>query len=130
MRCRQTRAQAARKFDSFVTRQPSDAPQQRAKILSIHILHRDEWRAFNFSKVVNTANVSMRNLTGDPDFVAEEFESSIVAGRGLRQELQRDGLIEFQVVRTVNLAHSATPNPSENSKPLADHTAGGKTSFI
>jgi len=38
----------------------------------------------------------------------------------LRQHLERDGLTEFQIVRTIDFAHSARADNGDDSKSIVD----------
>jgi hypothetical protein len=71
VRRREPCAQFARDLHRFISRQASDAAQQGAKILAIHVLHRKERGAVHFTDIVNTADVGVRYLPCDAHFGVE-----------------------------------------------------------
>ena len=80
----QARAQLARDFDGFVGRQAADAAQQRSQVFAIHVLHRQVRLAVDFAEIVNAADIGVRDLARDADFVVEARQSGWIARRPLR----------------------------------------------
>ncbi len=57
-------ADLVRGLQRLVRGQAADASQQRRKILAVDVLHREKVLAVDFSDVVDTAHVGVRNLAG------------------------------------------------------------------
>ena len=55
----ESRADLSCELDGFVLRQPADAPQKRAEVLAIDVLHRQEVHALDHADVVDAAHVGM-----------------------------------------------------------------------
>jgi hypothetical protein len=86
--------------------------------------------ALDDADVAHAAHVGMRHLPRDADFVAEPRERGLVAARVQRDELQRDGLIERQVERAIDLAHAALAEQAENAEPAGEGRPGGEAAFF
>lgn len=104
-----------RDLDRLVLRQPADPTQQAPQIFAVDELHREELFAVDVSNVIDGTDVRMGNLTGQADFVAKELESGRVAGSALRKEFEGDGLVEFQIVGPVHLAHAAAAEQGDDA---------------
>ena len=103
-------AELPRDLDRLVLRDPADAAEQRREILAVHVLHREDAAAVRVAEVVETADVLVRHLARDAELVVKLPEPRIVRGDARREELQRDRLVEGEVVRAVHLA--MPPRPS------------------
>ena len=66
----------------------------------------------------------MRHLPGDAHFVAEAVERLRVVRRGLGQKLERDRLVERQVVGAINFAHAALSEQGDDAVAAAQQNAG------
>ena len=66
----------------------------------------------------------MRDLQREPDFGEEPFEAIGVGLDVARQELQRDGLAELQVVGAIDLAHAASAQQPDHPVPIGQDLAG------
>jgi len=64
---------------------------------------------------VNTANVGVADPEGGLYFVEETLETRLIALYSLRQELESNRLAEFQIIGTVNLAHTASAQESDDA---------------
>ena len=93
----------------------ADAAEQRREILAVDVFHRQERVALEFADVVHAADVRMRDLPRHPHFGVELRQARGIAIDGLRQELQRDGLAELQIVGAVDLAHPALAEPPDDA---------------
>ncbi len=122
-------AQAAGDIQGLFRRQASDAAKERGEILSVHILHREKWRAFRFPDIIDAADIGMRDLAGDADFGAEALQRR-TAGRMGGQELERYFLAEDDVERAVNFAHSATAESAGNAISLCQNSSGRPAEWI
>ena len=130
VRRRQARAELPRDLDGLVFRQPADAAQQRRQILAVHVLHREEVRRAvrrRSTDVEDAADVRMRDAQRQADFVEEPLEPIRVALDVARQELQRDGLAELQVVGAVDLAHAAAAEQADHAIAAGEDRAGQET---
>ena len=126
----QAGAELARGLDRLVHGQASDAAQQRAEILAIHELHGDVVQAFGDADVVDAADVGVRDLARDADFVVEAREGAIVGGGGLGQEFQGHGLAQGQVGGAIDFAHAAASQQSRDAVAPGHHGARQEAAFI
>ena len=115
----ETGADAAREFEGLVGGKAADAAEQRGEILAVDELHGDVVEALVDADVVNAADVGVRDLAGDADFVEKTLEDGLGGADGFGQELERDGLAEDQVGGAVDLAHAAA------AELAGDAVAGG-----
>ena len=100
-------AQLPRDLDGLVLRNAADAAKQRGQVFAVDVLHRQEGAAVRLAEVVDAADVPVRYLPGDAQLVVEVGEPGIAGHHAIGQELQRDRLIERQIVGAVDLAHAA-----------------------
>jgi hypothetical protein len=107
VRGRKARAHLPRDFDAFVGRQAADSPQQRREVLAVDELHGQEVTPIHVADVIHAAHVGMRDLARDPNLVEEPFEARRLAADFFRQELERNGLTELQILRPVDFSHAA-----------------------
>jgi hypothetical protein len=114
-----TGAQLTRHLHGSILWHPSDATEQRCQVFPVDILHRQERASAGFSEIVETTHVAMRDLTRHAQFVVESLQAIGVLTDGLRQELQRDRLIEGQIVGAIDLAHPATAEQRHQSVPTS-----------
>jgi len=114
---------AAGDLDGFVVRETADAVEQASQVFAVDILHRDEVGAFPIADVVDAADVRMRDLPPEADFVVEEIELGCVLRQRGGEELERDLLAEFQIVRAVNLAHPAGSEDADDAIAAVDDRA-------
>ncbi len=106
MRRGESRADLPRELDSLVAGYAADSAQQRGQVLALYVLHRQEPGAVNFTDVVHTAHIAVRDLARDADLGPEAVDG-IVRG-AVRKELERHLLTELQIGGTVDLAHAST----------------------
>ena len=123
VRGRQPRAELPSDLDSLVGRQASDAPQQRREIFAVDVLHREKMTAVRDADVVHAADVRMRHLPRRPDLAVEARQTRRVHLERLGQKLQRDRLLEPQVVGTVHLAHASLPEQVDHAIPFVEDGA-------
>ena len=57
--------------------------------------------------VVHAADVRVGDLPGDAHLIEEPRQTGVMHGRRPRQELQRDRLVQLEIVGPVHLAHAA-----------------------
>ena len=74
--------------------------------------------AVNFSDVINAADIGMGQLAGDADFGKETLPPDWIISKFWREELQRDRLPQFQIIRTVNFAHPPAAKQSYDAIPV------------
>ena len=71
----------------------------------------------------------MRHLARDADLVAKAFERLLVVRDGFRQELERDRLVEDEVVGAVDLAHPAFAEHGDDAVAAAEQFARSEPSL-
>jgi hypothetical protein len=125
----QTSADLARKLDGFVLRQTTDAAQEARQVLAVEVLHRDEVKTFDEADIVDAADVGVRDLPCNADFIAESRQPGLAHLR-LREKLERDGLVQDQIVGSVHLAHAALAEQAENPVAPCQHGPCGETAFF
>ena len=79
--------------------------------------------------VENTTDVWVRDLTRRADFAVEPLERRFVSREILREKLQRDRLIQFEVFSFVNFAHSAPAQQTENAITLVENCSRRETAL-
>ena len=89
----QTSAELAGDLERLVAGQPADAPQQRAEVLAIEVLHGEEIKPLHFAQIVDAADIGVRHLARDANLVTESLKRPLVVGDGLGQKLERDRLV-------------------------------------
>ena len=104
-----------RDVERLVPGQPPDPPQQRGEVLPVDELHRQEVLALGLADVPHAADGRMRDLAGHAHLAVQSLEPLGVAFERARQELERDGLLELQVVGPVDLAHPATAEQADDA---------------
>src|SRR4029077_13405355 len=114
----ETGAELARNLQALVGGQPANAPEQGGQVFSIHVFHSEKNAAIGFTDVEDPADVGMRDLAGKTHFGVKALQSIFVAGKRYRQELERNGLAEFQIICAVNLAHAAFANERDDAIAL------------
>jgi hypothetical protein len=124
VRRRDAGAELPRHVDRLVFRKPADAAEQRAQILAVHILHGQEAAAVGVAEVVEAADVLVRHLSRDAQLVVELCETAVVRSDALVQELQRDRLIEGEVVGSIDLAHAAASEQGDQTIASGDNGTG------
>ena len=100
-------AELARELDRLVLRDAADAAQQRRQVFAVDVFHRQETAAVGVAEVVEPAHVLVRHLARDAQLVVELREPAVVGGHAVGQELQRDRLIEGEIVGAIHFAHAA-----------------------
>jgi hypothetical protein len=116
-------AQLTRDLDGFVLREPSNAAQQRCEVLAVDVFHREEPSALVLAEIVETADVLVRHLARDAQLGVELREPIGIGADACGQKLQRDRLIERQVVGAIDLAHAAAPKKRDEPVPARDDRA-------
>ncbi len=123
---RETGAELACELERLVRWQPANAPQQRREILAVDVLHREEVLAADFADVVDAAHVRMGDLPREPDFLMEARQPVGAMRDILRQELERDGLSKLQVFSSIDFAHAAAAQQSDDAVAAGQHGAGNE----
>ena len=123
-------AHLPRDLERAIFREPSDAAQQRAEILAVHVLHRQEGVSVDLVDVVHAADVRVRDLARHPHFGVQLRQPRRVAIDVGRQELQRDRLTELEIVRAEHFAHPAAAQPSDDAIAAAEDGAGREAAVI
>ncbi len=68
------RAKPARDLDSFIMGKPADSFEKPGQVLAINELHGEELKSVCFADVVDPADIRMRHLAGDPNFLAQSSQ--------------------------------------------------------
>jgi hypothetical protein len=66
-RC-QSSAQLTRDVERLCPVQATDALQERSQVFAIDVFHREKVAAFDFTDIVDSTDVGMRNLPGNAHF--------------------------------------------------------------
>ena len=104
-------AELARDLEPALLRKASHAPEQRRQVLAADVLHREERPPVHLADVVDAANVRVRDPSRDPELFVEQREPMRIRRELFGKELERDLLLQCEVLHAVDLAHAA----------LADH---------
>ena len=123
-------AHLARHFDGAVLGEAADAAEQRRQILAVDVFHREEGVPLVLADVVDAAHVRVRDLPREPHFGVQLHQARGIAIHHLRQELQRDGLPELEIVGAIDLAHPAFPEASDDAVADVEDGAGRKAAVI
>ena len=111
-------AQIARHVQRLRVRQPADAPQERLQILAVDVLHDDGRAGLEVDDVVKPADVRMGDLAAGAHLAQRLF--------GGRDELERHGVTELEVVGAVDLPHSAAAERRDDTESSPHHGAGNE----
>jgi hypothetical protein len=84
----------------------------------------------HFADVVNAADVRGATPARHPHFVMQLRQPDGVVLERRRQELQRDGLTETQVVRTIDFAHPAPAEETDDAVPSIEHGPRRKSPVV
>src|SRR5581483_4156491 len=109
---------------------PPDAPQERAKVLAIDVLHREKDQTVSFADVVNAADVRMGNSARNANFIVKSFERDRILCSSFGQELQCNRLLETQVVGAIDLAHTSTAEERDDSITLGKNGSRNEAALI
>ena len=123
MRGSKAGAKFAGEFDSLVRGQPPNAAQQAPKILAIDVLHGQIRLPVHFPDVVNAADILVRDLARDPDFIVEAGEQIQIVFSRQGQKLQRHRLAEDEIVGAIDLAHAALAQLRYDAVPAGHQRA-------
>ena len=126
VRGRQPRRHLPRDLHRLGRGQPADAAEQRGEVLAVHVLHADEVAPLGLADVVDPADVRVRHLPRAAHLGAEALHEARVRGRRRRQELERDGNAEGQVVGAVDFAHAAAAEQANDAVAAGEHLARGE----
>lgn len=116
-----TCAQLPRQLDGLVL---WDAAEQRREVFAVHLLHREEAAAVRLAQVVQAADVLVRHLSRHAQLVVKLREPAIVVGGATGQELQRDRLIQREVVGAIHFSHAAAAKQRDQPVAAGDDRAG------
>ncbi len=101
--------------DRFVLGKPPDPPQQNPQILPVDEFHAQKGKPFEVADVVDPADVGVRHLPRQPDLGMKARKLDGIAGQLRGQELQGDGLVELQIVGSIDFSHPALSYESDDS---------------
>ena len=100
------------------------------QIFAVDILHGQIRQSFDFADVVHTANIGVRHLPRDSDFVMKPAERAAIARHFNRQEFQRYRLAEPQIGCPVDFAHTARAEQIDDSETIAEQGSRDEASFF
>src|SRR4030095_255188 len=101
----QAAAELVRELDRLLGREATDPAQQRAEVLAVDVLHRQERANARPAEIVHAADVRMRHTPRELHLFAQAREMIGIVLQLERQELQRDRLIELEIAGEHDLAH-------------------------
>jgi hypothetical protein len=125
---RHPRAELPRDVHRAILGKAADAAEKRGQVLAVDVLHGEEPPALRLAEVVEAAHVLVRHLASDAQLVVKLRQVFGVGGDAFREELQRDRLLERQVVGAVDLAHAAPAQQGNQSIAPRDDRSGIETS--
>ena len=99
-------------------------------VFAIHEFHGEERLAVGFADIEDAADVGVRDLARQAHFAGESRQSFFVARERLRQEFQRDGLPEFQILGAIHFAHAALAERRNNAIAVEQRGAGNVAGFV
>ena len=116
--------QLARELDRLVLRDAADAPEQRREVFAVHVFHREEAAAVGLAEIVEAADVLVRHLPRHAQLVVKLREPAVVGRHAAGQELQRDRLIQGEVVGAIDFPHAAASEQRDQPVAAGDDRAG------
>jgi hypothetical protein len=126
-----TRADLSRDLDRLVAGKPADPAQQGAQVLAVDVLHGEVVVAVALADVVHATDVGVRDLPGEAHLLSESEDAVGVPGERSGKELDRDGVIELEIIRAIHLAHAPAAEESHDTvatdeqRTGREHTARG-----
>jgi hypothetical protein len=117
-------AQLACDFDGLVGGQAANAPQERSEVFAIDILHRKIKLAVDFAEIVDAADIGVRDLARDANFIVKTGADGRIVRGNFRQKLERDFLAQREVVSAIDLAHTAAAKQRDNSIAIGEQRTG------
>jgi hypothetical protein len=117
-------------LDGLVLRQTADAAQKRGQVLAIDELHAQKRSPDRITDVVDTTHVRVGHLARNANLVAQTLEPNGVARQLGGQELQRHRCAELVIVGTIDVAHAATAEATNDTKTPGDHLPGRKLAAV
>ncbi len=130
MRGGESRAEASRDLGGFIYRKASNAAEQGGEVFAIHVLHGDERLAFELADIVHPADIRMRDLARDANFVMKAREHGRIAHGGFGEELEGYGLAKPDIGGPVYLAHAAFAEAADDAVTFREQGAGQKAAFL
>ena len=85
--------------------------------------------AINFRDVVNTADVLVRDLSGDTHFAVKPRQRRTIKEFG-RKEFERDRLTQLKIVRAIDFTHPAFAKESNDTIAFRQNRSGHETSVV
>ena len=125
-RHRGRRTSAARLIERLVLGQPAEAPQRRRQVFAVDELHRQIQLPFAARRCRRRGRYSDATpaaLRAPRCATAPDAAASRAIPR--RQELQRNGLAQPEVIGAIHLAHAPASDKPDNPIPLIEDRPGG-----
>ena len=124
-------AQLARDLDRLVLRDAADAAEQRREILAVDVLHREEAAAVGVAEVVEPARRSCARPGARCAARCGTARAALSsAADAFGQELQRDRLIEREIVGAVHFAHAAAAEQRDQAVAAGDDGARAQAGSV
>src|SRR5580692_5117210 len=98
--------------------------------MAFHISHGDEFRAADFSHIVDAKDVLVGDLAGENELLLESLQGVCLAHRTLANYLERHHTIEILVIRFVNAAHPALTEQRFNAVSRPKVAPGGESGGV
>ena len=108
-------ARQPRRLSGFEPAAPAQEPRQ---VLAGDPLHGQEVASVGLADVPDPTDVRVRDLARDSDLVEQTLEPVGVLTQLRRQELERDDLVELEVMGAVDLTHPAAPGETLDAVPI------------
>ena len=85
--------------------------------------------AVDLADVIHAAHVRVRDLARQAHFAVEPGEQPRIARCCLGQELERDGLLQLEIGRAIDLAHATAPDEADDPIAVSQERAGREPAF-
>ena len=89
-----------------------------------------EARSRTTTDIVDAADVGMRDLAGDADFVVEAGKRALIPRDGFGEELEGDGLTQLQVGGAIDFPHSASAQHGDDAVPVEQESSGWEAAVV
>jgi hypothetical protein len=123
-------ADLPRHLDRAILREAADAAKQQRQILAVDIFHRQESVPFVLADVEHATDVRVRHEARHAHLGVDLHQARGVAIDGVRQELQRHRLPQFQVVGAVDLSHPALAEAPDDAVAAVEEGARREPAMI
>jgi hypothetical protein len=101
----------------------ADATEEEAEVFAVDVFHREEGEPVGLGDVVDADDVGMGDLTCEANLGAKAFEAGGIDGDFWREEFERDGGAELEIVGAIDLAHAALAQEPDDAIAIGEGLA-------